>query len=160
MDFISHFLIALIFGTLFRLDNINMIFFLIGSLLSDLSAFAIMFYYKGGKGYKKNFLKDKKKKPEKLFAFYDFSHSLLLILILLAFSYFYFSLIFLSLGLLLHIIIDIPLHKKHSIGFLFPFKKRIQGYKDWFEIYDSFGSRILIWSVLLIIFIIVNFLIS
>lgn len=159
MDFISHILLGFIFGELLQLKNINLVFLLIGSVLPDLSTFPILFYYRGKKGVYRNFLEDNRKKPNGLFAFYDFSHSLLLILIILGLSYFYFPLTFLALGIFFHILIDIPLHKKHSPGIFYPFKKRIGGITDWFEIYNSLKSRVIVWAILLIIFLIVKYLI-
>jgi len=166
MDFISHLLIGIIFVNVFSLSLINLVLFLVGSILLDFPVILIYFYYSdrklprfsdildGGEKALHNFIKDKKKKPEKLFFLYDFFHSIFFILIIFLLSFFYESFLFLAMGALIHILIDIPTHKKHSPAIFFPWKFRIKGLVDWFTIYSSLKSRIVVWGILMFLILI------
>jgi hypothetical protein len=156
MDFTSHVLIGILIGIIFSLNAPQLSFLIIGSILPDLFVLPIYFYYKDSskKSVYEIFKSGKKKKPEKLFMIYDSAHSILLLVILFAISYYFPLIMFLAIGVLIHIIVDLPLHKKHSPGIFFPFKKRIYGFADWYDIYGKMKHRIIVWSILIILIIV------
>jgi len=155
MDFISHILIGIIFANLFNLSSSSWILFVVGSFLPDLFLIPLWFYYGGLRpieNFKKHFKKTKKK-PLALFKLYDFSHSLLFIFILTLTSLFYKPILLLVLGIIIHVAIDIPLHKKetHAPGIFFPFNKRISGFFDWYDIYYSGRKKLIVNGSLLLV---------
>lgn len=160
MDFISHILIGWLIGNIFNLSLIPLLLFVVGCVFPDISVIPIYFYYRGKKWLNKAWIdyeKKDKKESNPLFTIYDFVHSILFILILLAISFYFPIIIYFMYGIIVHILIDIPFHKP-SPGIFFPFKIKLNGFVNWFDLYGSFISRIIIYVILIILNLIVYLL--
>jgi hypothetical protein len=151
MDFISHILIGLLIANIFNLSLIPLLLLVIGSVFSDISVIPIYFYYKDKKWLNLAWRDYEKNKGSRvIFKVYDFTHSILFVLIILLLSLYFPVIIYFMFGLILHILIDILLHKP-SPEIFFPFKIKLKGFANWFDLYGSIISRLIIWIILIIL---------
>ena len=141
MDPISHIVSAVIFSAGFKFPLEGYIFTVLGSLLPDFAG-PFIFHYYSWQSVSTSRAYRKKPRPERLFRVYDFLHSFLFIAIISAMSYLVHVFYFIALGMMLHLIIDIPTHKWRGIGLFFPLKYCVRGFFDWVDIYIWLKSKL------------------